>query len=50
MEIRPFHPGDADAVVALWHRCDLVRPWNDPYKDIERKLAVRPDQIGRAHV
>ena len=40
---RPFHPGDADAVVALWHRCDLVRPWNDPYKDIERKLAVRPD-------
>ena len=43
MEIRPFHPGDADAVVALWHRCDLVRPWNDPYKDIERKLAVRPD-------
>ena len=43
MEIRPFHPGDADAVVALWRRCDLVRPWNDPYKDIERKLAVRPD-------
>ena len=43
MEIRPFHPGDADAVVALWRRCDLVRPWNDPYRDIERKLAVRPD-------
>ena len=43
MEIRPYQAADADAVVALWRRCDLVRPWNDPYKDIERKMAVRPD-------
>jgi len=43
MEIRPFQPSDEAAVVALWERCGLVRPWNDPHKDIQRKLAVRPD-------
>jgi ribosomal protein S18 acetylase RimI-like enzyme len=43
MRIRPFTPADTDAVVALWERCGLTRPWNDPRKDIRRKLAVRPD-------
>ena len=43
MEIRPFHLNDEAAVISLWDRCDLVRPWNDPVKDIRRKLGVRPD-------
>lgn len=43
VEIRAFHPDDEEAVISLWRRCDLVRPWNDPRKDIERKLQVRPD-------
>jgi ribosomal protein S18 acetylase RimI-like enzyme len=43
MQIRPFAPADEDAVIALWERCGLTRPWNDPRKDIRRKLAVRPD-------
>lgn len=43
LTIRPFQPSDEAAVVALWHECGLVRPWNDPHKDIQRKLAVRPD-------
>ena len=43
MEIRPFQGSDEEEVVALWHRCELVRPTNDPRKDIRRKLAVRPD-------
>ncbi|HEY4415103.1 MAG TPA: GNAT family acetyltransferase [Verrucomicrobiae bacterium] len=43
MQIRTFQPEDEPAVVALWQSCDLVRPWNDPHKDIQRKLAVRPD-------
>src|SRR3954469_10928890 len=43
MHVRPFDPADEDAVVALWHRCGLTRPWNDPHRDIRRKLAVRPD-------
>jgi ribosomal protein S18 acetylase RimI-like enzyme len=39
--IRPFHEDDTDAVVALWEECDLTRSWNDPRKDIERKLQVQ---------
>jgi ribosomal protein S18 acetylase RimI-like enzyme len=45
MHIRPFEPADEAAVVALWERCGLTRPWNDPRKDIRRKLAVRPDRF-----
>jgi ribosomal protein S18 acetylase RimI-like enzyme len=43
MQIRPFQAEDEAAIVALWQQCELTRPWNDPHKDIERKLAVRPD-------
>jgi ribosomal protein S18 acetylase RimI-like enzyme len=43
MKIRPFRPEDESAVVSLWRRCELTRPWNDPHKDIQRKLHVRPD-------
>jgi ribosomal protein S18 acetylase RimI-like enzyme len=43
MQIRPFAAGDREAVVRLWERCDLVRPWNDPHKDIARKLTVQSD-------
>jgi ribosomal protein S18 acetylase RimI-like enzyme len=43
MRIRRFETGDADAVVALWHACGLVRPWNDPRRDIARKLEVQRD-------
>jgi ribosomal protein S18 acetylase RimI-like enzyme len=43
MHIRPFALADEEAVIALWDRCGLLRPWNDPRKDIRRKMAVRPD-------
>ena len=43
MLIRPLAQPDADAVVALWERCGLVRPWNDPRADIERKLSEQPE-------
>ena len=43
MQIRPFQPEDEEAVISLWRRCDLLRPWNDPRKDIRRKMEVRPD-------
>ena len=46
MHIRPFDPSrDTDAVVELWRRCDLVRPWNDPHKDIARKLKVNGEMF-----
>jgi ribosomal protein S18 acetylase RimI-like enzyme len=41
MQLRVFEEVDADAVVKLWSDCGLVRPWNDPRKDITRKLAVQ---------
>ena len=25
-------------MITLWERCDLLRPWNDPEMDIERKV------------
>ena len=41
IEIRPFQAEDEAAVIALWARCELTRPWNDPHKDIARKLGVQ---------
>ena len=42
---------DVEEVVALWQRCGLTRPWNDPHADIA--LARRRDNstvlIGRAN-
>lgn len=43
MRIRPFERADTETVVALWEACGLTRPWNDPRKDIERKLQVQPE-------
>jgi len=43
LEIRAFDREDTEAVVALWHAVGLTRPWNDPHRDIERKLAVQPE-------
>jgi ribosomal protein S18 acetylase RimI-like enzyme len=40
MEVREFEAADEDAVVALWRACDLTRAWNDPRRDIQRKVAV----------
>jgi ribosomal protein S18 acetylase RimI-like enzyme len=43
MQIRAFQPIDQAQVLLLWQRCDLIRAWNDPVKDIRRKLAMRPE-------
>ena len=43
MRIRPFEAADEDAVVSLWERCGLTRPWNDPRRDIARKRRVQPE-------
>jgi len=41
VKIRGFREEDEDRVVELWLRCGLLRPWNDPRKDIARKLRVQ---------
>ena len=41
--IRPLKEGDEEALVSLWNMCKLTVPWNNPYKDIVRKLKVQAD-------
>ena len=43
MQIRSYKTEDEGAVIALWHAVGLTRPWNDPKRDIERKLNVQPE-------
>ena len=43
MDIRPFELDDESAVIHLWEKCGVTRPWNDPTKDIRRKLRVQTE-------
>jgi ribosomal protein S18 acetylase RimI-like enzyme len=43
MKIRAYETPDQQAVVALWQECGLTRPWNDPHRDIARKLTEQPE-------
>ena len=36
--IRQFVPNDTNRVIFIWEKCDLVRNWNNPNFDIQRKL------------
>lgn len=40
MLVRTFRDGDGPAVIRLWDACGLLRPWNDPERDVARKRAV----------
>jgi ribosomal protein S18 acetylase RimI-like enzyme len=43
LEIRTYGHQDEAALVALWNASGLTRPWNDPRRDIARKLRVQPE-------
>lgn len=43
MIIRPYQTQDESEVIALWDACGLIRPWNDPRRDIARKLTEQPE-------
>jgi hypothetical protein len=45
MEIRPFEPRDEESVVQLWTDCELVVFWNNPHRDIQRKLKVQSEMF-----
>ena len=34
LSIAPIEDDDVNAVVSLWERCGLTRPWNEPAADI----------------
>lgn len=39
-EIRMYEEQDRNALIDLWTRCGLVRAWNNPNRDIDRKLSL----------
>ena len=39
MSVAALAPEDVEAVVGLWERCALVRPWNDARTEFIRALA-----------
>ena len=41
--IRPYKEVDKEALISLWNMCKLTVPWNDPYKDITRKIKVQAE-------
>jgi ribosomal protein S18 acetylase RimI-like enzyme len=43
MQIRAYRPADESAVIELWKACGLTRPWNDPRRDIARKMTEQPE-------
>ncbi|MBS0411907.1 MAG: GNAT family acetyltransferase [Proteobacteria bacterium] len=49
MDIGEIEDADIEAVVALWERCGLTRPWNDPYADIAlaRRTPTSTVLVGR---
>jgi ribosomal protein S18 acetylase RimI-like enzyme len=43
MLIKPYSSEYGNAVISLWVKCGLLRPWNDPRKDIDRKQKINPE-------
>ncbi len=49
LDIQEISDDDVKDVAALWNRCGLTRPWNDPHADIEfaRKTENATLLVGR---
>ena len=39
--VRSYEDSDREAIIQLWRDCGLGVPWNDPEKDVQRKLGVQ---------
>jgi ribosomal protein S18 acetylase RimI-like enzyme len=50
LAIAEIADSDVEAVIALWQRCGLTRPWNDPASDIAlaRRTPNSTVLVGRA--
>ncbi len=44
-KVREIQDSDVEGVIALWRACDLLRPWNDPERDIARARAAPHAEI-----
>jgi ribosomal protein S18 acetylase RimI-like enzyme len=43
MLIRAYQEEDRSGVINVWRESEISRPWNDPDKDIDRKVATDPE-------
>ena len=43
LRIRTFEHRDTDDVILVWENCGLIRSWNNPKLDIERKIFFQKD-------
>ena len=43
MIITQYQPKYEKAIIELWEKCELTRPWNNPKLDIERKMKDKPE-------
>ncbi|MDY6932220.1 MAG: GNAT family acetyltransferase, partial [Halobacteriota archaeon] len=42
LTIRTYQKSDGKQIINLWSECDLTVPWNNPKRDIERKMNDSP--------
>lgn len=45
LDIRPVGDADITALIALWHAAGVLRPWNDPDRDIAQARQGQHSQI-----
>ena len=45
IEIRLIKSNEYQQLIDLWLECGLTRSWNNPEKDIQRKLSFQPDLL-----
>lgn len=45
LEILPYHTDFEHAVISIWQECGLVRPWNNPKRDIEKAVKTESAEI-----
>lgn len=45
MKIRTYQSSDEKHLIDLWIKCGLTVPWNDPKKDIQRKVSDSPEMF-----
>ena len=41
--IRTFQSSDTDEVIYIWEQCGLIRNWNNPKLDIQRKMTFQKE-------
>ena len=43
LNIRTYQHTDMEDIIYVWEECGLIRSWNNPKLDIERKVNTQKD-------